>query len=73
MHLFMNVDEALKHFRSGYEMCQKIGAHTAALSRWKKTGGWIPIAKQIKINEVTGLDLPIDLTKELMEKRINKE
>jgi len=68
----MNVEEALKHFKSGYDMCKQIGAHTASLTRWKKINGWIPIGKQLKINEVTGLDLPIDITKELMEKRLSE-
>lgn len=69
----MNVDEALKHFKSGYDLCKKIGAHTSAFSRWKREGGWIPLEKQLEINRVTGLDLHIDLTKELLKKRIQKE
>lgn len=67
----MTIDEALKHFRSGYELCKKIGAHTAAFTRWKKQN-FIPVTQQLKINEITGANMPIDLDKEAMKKRLDK-
>lgn len=76
----MNVNEALEHFKSAYELAIKIGAHGSAVGSWKRDLlGWIPVQKQLLINQVLGLDLPIDLTKPLLQQRlaskdiINKE
>ncbi|HAU1312559.1 TPA: bacteriophage CI repressor [Legionella pneumophila] len=67
----MTIDEALTHFRSAYELCQKIDIAQSNFTRWKRQN-FIPVAQQLKINQVTGLNMPIDLDKEAMEKRIKR-
>lgn len=68
----MTIEEAMKYFNSGYDLCKKINSHGSNLTRWKKTG-FIPVAQQLKINMVIGENLPIDLSKEDMLKRIQGE
>lgn len=68
----MTIDEALSHFRSAYELCQKIKVAQSNFTRWKKQN-FIPVAQQLKINQVTGVNMPIDFDKESMEQRINSK
>jgi len=68
----MTIDEALGHFRSAYELCQKIKVAQSNFTRWKRQD-FIPVAQQLKINQVTGVNMPIDIDKDSMEKRINKD
>lgn len=67
----MTIDEALKHFRTPYELCQKIKVAQSNFTRWKKQN-FIPVTQQLKINEVTSSNMPIDIDKEAMERRINQ-
>ncbi len=66
----MTLEEALRHFKSGYELCKKLGVSHSNMVRWKKQN-FIPLRQQHKINDITGANLPIDIDKEAMEKRIN--
>ena len=68
----MTLDEALTHFRSPYELCKKIKASQANFPRWKKQD-FIPVAQQLKINMVTGANMPIDIDKESMKKRLTEK
>ncbi len=68
----MSIDEALKYFQSGYEMCSRLGIRPSNYTRWK-VQNFIPLKQQLKINEITGANLPIDLDKESMDKRINSK
>ena len=68
----MTIDEALIHFRSPYELCQKIKVAQSNFTRWKKQN-FIPLRQQLKINEITGANMPIDLDKEAMEKRLGSK
>lgn len=68
----MTLDEALVHFKSGYELCKKLGIAPTNYSIWKKQN-FIPLKQQFLINKLIGIELPIDVDKEAMEKRINKE
>lgn len=64
----------MQYFKSGYEFGVKIGAHSSAVAGWKRDPiGWLPIPKQLRINEVLDLELPIDLTKELLRERLAQE
>jgi hypothetical protein len=68
----MTIDEALKHFRSAYELCKKIKVAQSNFTRWKAQN-FIPVAKQLKINEITCANMPIDIDKKAMEARIGKK
>ena len=68
----MTIDEAMKYFNSAYDLCKKINSHGSNFTRWKKTG-FIPVTQQLKINMVIGENLPIDLSKEDMRKRVQGE
>lgn len=68
----MSIDEALKYFQSGYEMCSRLGIRPSNYTRWK-VQNFIPLKQQLKINEITDAKLPIDMDKESMEERINKK
>lgn len=68
----MTIEEALRYFNSPYELCKKINAAQSNFTRWKKQG-FIPVAQQLKINEFTGAEMPIDLSKEAMESRLMKD
>lgn len=68
----MTINEALKHFKSGYDLCKQLEISYSNLVRWKKQD-FIPLKQQMKINQITGKNLPIDLDKESMLKRINKD
>lgn len=65
----MTIEEALSHFRTPYELCQKIKVAQSNFTRWKKQN-FIPVAQQLKINQVTGANMPIDIDKQAMEKRV---
>lgn len=65
----MTIDEALKHFRSAYDLCQKIKVAQSNFSRWKKQN-FIPVTQQLRINQITGMNMPIDIDKEAMERRV---
>lgn len=67
----MTIEEALKYFNSGYDLCNKLGIAHPNMVRWKKQN-FIPLKQQLKINEITGVNMPIDMDKEAMEKRLNK-
>ena len=68
----MTLDEALSHFRSAYELCLKLKIGQSNFTRWKKQN-FIPVTQQLKINQITGKDMPVDLSKDAMEARINKK
>lgn len=65
----MTIDEALRHFKSGYEMCKKLDIAYTNLVRWKKQG-FIPVKQQLRINEITGVNMPIDLDKDSIKFRL---
>ncbi len=67
----MTIDEALQHFKSGYDLCKKLGITPTNYSKWKKQG-FIPLKQQFLINQMTGANLPIDVDKQAMEERLNK-
>ncbi len=68
----MTIEEALKYFNSGYDLCNQLGVAHTNMVRWKKQN-FIPVTQQLKINQIKGTNMPIDLSKDEMEKRINKE
>lgn len=68
----MTLEEALKYFQSGYEMCSKLGIRPSNYTRWKAQN-FIPLKQQFLINQLTGGEMPIDLDKKEMEKRIGKK
>ena len=68
----MSIDEALKYFKSGYEMCSKLGIRASNYTRWK-IQNFIPLKQQLKINELTRAELPIDMDKKSMEERVGKK
>lgn len=67
----MTLEEALMHFESGYQLCKKLGITPTNYSKWKKQN-FIPLKQQFLINQLTGIDMPIDIDKESMEKRLGK-
>ena len=67
----MTLDEALIHFKSGYELCKKLEISPTNYSIWKKQN-FIPLKQQFLINQLLGIDMPIDIDKEAMEKRIEE-
>jgi len=66
----MTLDEALHYFKSGYELCKKLGITPTNYSTWKKQN-FIPLKQQFLINQLTGANMPIDVDKEAMKKRID--
>lgn len=68
----MTIDEALVHFRSAYELCQKINMAQSNFTRWKRQN-FIPVAQQVRINQVTGSNMPVDVDKKSMEIRLNEK
>jgi len=68
----MTIDEALKYFRTPYELCQKINVAQSNFTRWKKQN-FIPVTQQLKINVATGANMPIDINKESMDLRLDKK
>jgi len=68
----MTIEEALKHFQSPYDLCKQINAAQSNFTRWKKQG-FIPVTQQLKINQITGANMPIDLDKESMQKRMSSK
>lgn len=69
----MTIDEALNHFRSAYELCKKIKVAQSNFTRWKAQG-FIPVTQQLKINQITGANMPIDIDKKALKERIlNKD
>jgi hypothetical protein len=65
----MTIDEALIHFKSGYDLCKKLGITPTNYSKWKKQN-FIPLKQQFLINQLTGANMPIDIDKEAMDVRI---
>lgn len=65
----MTIEEALKYFQSGYEMCSKLGIRPSNYTRWK-VQQFIPLKQQMKINEITQANLPIDMDKASLDKRM---
>lgn len=66
----MTLEEALQHFKSGYEMCKQLGILPVNYSKWKGKS-FIPLKQQHRINEITGSNMPIDIDKPAMEKRLS--
>lgn len=66
----MTLEEAMAYFKSGYELCKKLNISYSNLVRWKKQN-YIPLKQQHRINEITGVNMPLDIDKEAMERRIN--
>jgi hypothetical protein len=69
--LKMTIEEALKYFNSGYDLCLQLGIAHTNMVRWKKQN-FIPVAQQVRINQILGKDMPIDVNKKAMEDRLNK-
>lgn len=69
----MTFFEAIKYFRSAYQMCQKLGVPSPSTAAWKRNYGWIPLVRQLQINDVLGMALPVDRTKLDLIKRLAKE
>lgn len=67
----MTIDEALKHFVSGYELCKKLEIKSQNFYKWK-SAGWIPLKQQHRINELVGGVLPIDIDKDALSIRLEK-
>jgi hypothetical protein len=67
----MTIEEALKYFNSGYDLCNQLGIAHTNMVRWKKQN-FIPLKQQLKINQITGANMPIDIDKEAMEARLQK-
>lgn len=65
----MTIEEALKYFNSGYDLCNQLGVAHTNMVRWKKQR-FIPVTQQLKINQLTGASMPIDLSKDDMLKRL---
>lgn len=65
----MTIEEALKYFNSGYDLCNQLGVAHTNMVRWKKQN-FIPVTQQLRINQITGSNMPIDIDKQSMEKRI---
>ena len=65
----MTIDEALKYFNSGYDMCSKLHIQPSNYTRWK-IQNFIPLKQQFLINKITGANMPIDLDIESMKKRL---
>lgn len=68
----MNVDEAIQHFTTGYDLCKKLGINSQNFYKWKKAD-WIPLKQQLKINALIGNILPIDIDKDASSKRISQQ
>lgn len=68
----MTLEEALAHFNSAYDLAKQLGIAHQNLARWKKQD-FIPVKQQIRINQVTGINMPIDLDKESMLDRVSNE
>ncbi|MBA2649321.1 MAG: hypothetical protein H0U75_06940 [Legionella sp.] len=68
----MTIKEALQYFKSGYDLCKKLGLTHPNYSKWKKQD-FIPLKQQFLINQITGANLPIDIDKISMEKRIKNK
>lgn len=66
----MTLEEVLKHFDSGYQLCKQLGITPTNYSKWKKKN-FIPLKQQFLINQLTGANMPIDVDKKSMEERIN--
>ena len=67
----MTLDEALRHFKSGYDLCKQLGLTPTNYSTWKRKN-FIPLKQQFLINQITGANMPVDLDKKAMEARIEK-
>ncbi|HEY2811783.1 MAG TPA: hypothetical protein VGJ00_10405 [Rhabdochlamydiaceae bacterium] len=65
----MTIDEALVHFKSGYQMAKKLNLEPVNFYTWKRKN-FIPLKQQFLINRLLGLNLPIDYDKEAMQARI---
>lgn len=65
----MTIVESMKYFKSGYDLCKQLNISYSNLVRWKKQN-FIPVTQQLKINQLTGVHMPIDLDKKSMEERI---
>lgn len=48
----MTIEEVLEHYGSGYQFEKKTGLSRGNVTNWKRMG-FIPIATQIKIEELT--------------------
>lgn len=68
----MTIDEALKYFKSGYDLCKQLGITPTNYSKWKKQG-FIPLKQQFLINQLTNANMHIDIDKKAMEGRLNKK
>lgn len=68
----MTIEEALQYFNSGYDLSKQLNVSHSNVVRWKKQR-FIPLRQQMKINEITGANMPIDIDKEAMEKRIGQK
>ena len=48
----MTLDEAIKHFGSGWRMCQELGLKSQNFTYWKKKNR-IPLVQQLIIERMT--------------------
>jgi hypothetical protein len=65
----MTLNEALDYFGTGYKLCKKLGITPTNYSTWKRRD-FIPIKRQLMINMLIEDELPIDIDKESMDRRI---
>lgn len=68
----MTIEEVLLHFKSGYQLCKKLGIEPTNFYIWKKQN-FIPIRQQFLINKLIGSNMPIDFDKETMDQRLAKQ
>lgn len=67
----MNIDEALKYFKSGYELARLLNIRSQNIYKWKREN-WIPLKQQHKINSLLQHKLPVDIDKQELEARLSK-
>ena len=55
----MRIDEALKIYGSGYNLCKILGISSQNFTRWRRQG-FIPEVHQLKIEKLTNGELKAD-------------
>lgn len=65
----MTIDEVLQHFSTGYKVCKELNLTHTNFYKWKQAG-FIPVKQQTRINRYLGINLPIDIDKDEMLRRL---
>lgn len=55
----MTIDEAIKYFKSGYQLKRDYGLSSNSFGNWKKLG-YIPMPTQIRLEQLTNGELKAD-------------